>query len=303
MSDDRGYWVTVPDDFAEGLDVIASLLDFGRYVRHTFQELGDVHPESRAASEIRYAASTFGSPELAIRLHRMVQVWGVACADYLGGVAALCRAREVILSPAPLLRSCMEYAARGIWLLDHDPAVTPTKRMARAILGEILSAEEACKAASHLASKNSQAYKEAKAELDELRTSVAPRLSTDVVLEGPQRAWRIEGEALLSPTDAFRHFEKRWGDARTWEGTYDALSAYSHPGLLILDFFEQDRSGATVLTTTLDTVTRMIRGTVVLYYQFLKHHLAFCGWSSLDFEKWVNVIPNVFPGFFSPDGS
>jgi hypothetical protein len=71
VSDEHaGWWVDVPEELSNALDVYAPVLKLGRNVRHTFTGLGNVADGSRTAGEIRYVNEKFGSPDLALGVHR-----------------------------------------------------------------------------------------------------------------------------------------------------------------------------------------------------------------------------------------
>jgi hypothetical protein len=172
--------------------------------------------------------------------------------------------------------------------------VTPQKRFARVLLEELLSAEEVCKAASHLGGKGSEPHKIAREELTDVRQQahvVDPRAT---VIDSPKN-WTIAGETLSSATATAASFGDRWGDARLSEGVYDALSAYSHPTLLGLDFYKII-DGKAVLTTDRETIDKFVSHALIPYYQALRHHMAYNGWRSDEFDKWEADVMVVFPG-------
>lgn len=297
---DDMYWQDVGVGFTAWLDEIANVLDEGRDVRHGFSRLGGLQATSRAAQELTATRSTLGTDDPALRVHRLVILWGVVAADLLGGLASLCRGRSVLFSLFPQVRGVVEHSVRIVLLLDSDPDVDPRRRCARAVLEELLSAEEAVKAASRLGGRGSEAHKVTRAELKELREVVVPLVAgvqaANAVVEGKPSDWTIAGEKLASPTDAVTRFGERWGSSgREWTGTYDALSAYSHPTLLGMDFYDEAK-GQPVLSTDAETVDRIMRFAVVPYYQALRHHLAFNGWQSAAFDEWEASLKIVFPG-------
>ena len=289
------HWKRVPADLQDRLDEIANVLDEARQVRHSFEALGDIGQESRAAYEIKWARVHYNDDSVAMRLHRLVQLWGVMAAEMLAGIAALCREGEVIFAPFPLGRSAFEYCNRIVWVLDNRPDVTPQRRFARVLLEELLSAEEMCKAASHLGGKGSEPHKIAREELADVRQQALVVDQEAKVMDSP---WTIAGEKLSSPTATAASFGERWGDARLSEGVYDALSAYSHPTLLGLDFYEV-LDGQAVLTTDRETVDKFVSHALIPYYQALRHHMAYNGRHSDEFDKWEADVMAAFPGMIT----
>lgn len=288
------HWKDVPEGLQARLEKIAALLDEARDVRHSFDQLGDVKRESRASDEILWAKARLGDDSTALRLHRLVQVWGVVAGEMLAGIAALCRQSEVVVAHLPLVRSTLEYCNRIVWVLDHRPDVLPQMRFARVLLEELLSAEETCKAASHLAGRGSHPHLEAREERMDARRR-AQILDPDAVVTGSPRDWTIAGERLLSPTESAVNFGEMWGDPRLSEGVYDALSAYSHPTLLALDFYKPV-GGRSALNTDQATIEKFVSHAVIPYYQALRHHLAYNGWRSDHFDAWEAQLMEAFPG-------
>ena len=288
------HWKKVPEGLTERLETIAALLEEARQVRHSFNELGDLKQESRATDEILWARATLGDDSIAMRLHRLIQVWGVVAGEMLSGIAALCRQSEVIVAHLPLVRSTLEYCNRIVWVLDHRPHVTPKMRFARVLLEELLSAEEKCKAASHLGGKGSQAHRESREERADARRR-ARVFDPDAVVTGSPKEWTIAGERLLSPTESAVNFGEMWGDPRLAEGIYDALSGYSHPTLLALEFYELVE-GEHALRTDQPTIEKFVSHAVIPYYVALRHHIAYNGWHSPDFDAWEAHLQSVFPG-------
>lgn len=278
------HWKPVPKAFETRLDQIAVLLEDARRVRHTFDDLDNISQNSRAADEIHWVTTSFGTDELAMRLHRLVQVWEISAAEHLAGIAALCRAREVILAPIPLARSALEYCNRIVWILDNRGEVTAEKRLARALLEELLSAEEMCKAASHLGGKESESHQLARTERAEVR-ALATSIDSGAVVKGSPKECRVCGEHLVSPTESAVSFGEKWGDPMLSEGVYDALSAYPHPTLLALDLYEVVE-GKPCLTTDQETVEKFVSHALIPYYQALRHHMAYNGWESSIFDAW-----------------
>jgi hypothetical protein len=70
------------------------------------------------------------------------QVYLYAASEHIGGLAALYRAEEVLLSPLVLARATIENAAHTIWILGREQE-SAEDRLARAFLAAILGAEQA----------------------------------------------------------------------------------------------------------------------------------------------------------------
>jgi len=277
------------------LDEVADVLAEAREVRHrTASDL--MSRSSPAALELHALENQFGSDEPGQRIHRFAQGWMVVAGDHMAGIAALCRAREVVFAPSPLVRAVVEYCGRVVWLLD--PKIRPDQRLGRALVDELFSAEELCTAASHLGGKGSAPHQSARSALKDLRAEILNWFPDAVVTQGP-KDWSIAGERFLSPTAAIEQFGERWGDSRQWVGTYDGLSSHTHPGAAIFEFFAIDDDGDVVATTDREAVEKLVRMAVVPYYQALRHLIAYCKWPTQEFDHWEEQLKGVLSGLIA----
>jgi hypothetical protein len=98
-------------------------------------------------------------PETGHRLvSRVVQTYLVTAAGHLGSMSALLAHEEVMFSPGMLVRGLIECAARVFWVLGK-PGDSPEQILARAYLEELLSAEQAKKAAGRMGGKEDAIHK------------------------------------------------------------------------------------------------------------------------------------------------
>lgn len=126
----------------------------------------------------------------------------LAASEHLGGLAVLYKSDEVLHSPPLLIRAVIENCAHAIWVLGEDAAEAPERRLARAYLEELLSAEEALKAASKMYGKTHPYYINSRTRHKELKQQILSKFAgaSKESLGGPKRS--LCGQELPRPHTA-----------------------------------------------------------------------------------------------------
>ena len=154
-------------------------------------------------------------------------------ADYLAGISALLRTREIMFAPGALARAAFENAVRGVLVVD--PRAETPKHVARALLDELASAHFERLTNKHLFGKADPAFTSADRMFAAL-CDLANGAFADLSLADDPHKWHIEGEHFLRMNAA----AASWSDLRAkWlglsltaveaEGYYDHLCLYTHP--------------------------------------------------------------------------
>lgn len=282
--------VSVGSDLASWLDVAAVVLRAADEVRRS--TCSSMMPAGAPAVIDRdRLLRDYGSRDVAERVLWIVNGWTIVAGSHLSGLAALCEAREIVFSLAPIARSAFEYSNRTVWILAEK--LDPNQRLARVLLEELRGAVEACKITSHFAGKGSESHKVARDALGDQRAEIM-RIFPESSIEGSQKDWQVAGEHLASPTDSVRHYGDRWGGPREWAGVYELLSGHSHPGTTVFEFFDTDEDGQPITATHRDAVEKTLRMAVVPYHHALLHLRAYCGWSSAALDDWEAQLLEVF---------
>lgn len=280
----------IDEGLSTWLDAAADVLRGADKAR---REMAGLHFPARAPAILDRAhiQTVFGDRDLSERVLWIVNGWAIVAGAHLSALGALCSAREVVFGPAPLVRAAFEYSSRVIWLLAEK--LTPEQRLARALLEQLLSAEEACKIAARLTTKGSESHRLAKAALADQRAEIIKCFS-DSEVSGGRRDWKVAGEELASPTTAVEYYGTRWGDPREWMGIYDLLSGHTHPGLAVFEMFDTDEEGMPVSGTDRETLDKLLRMAIVPYYQSMRHLQAYAAWPSGPIDEWELQINRVF---------
>lgn len=199
---------------------------------------------SPTARELEWVVTTHTTAGPALAVHLLTAARMSVAADELPAISALRCERAGRLGPLPLIRAEIEHCARVVWMLE--PTIGPDRRIARAMLDGLFSAEARCAAAPHSDGTSVPGRTHARVALRRLRSDAATIFPAST-LGGGSPAWRIGGERFLWPAEVAEHFGAQLGEAREWIGTYDSLSALPHPDGLtvdVLDRLDEDRAGA-----------------------------------------------------------
>lgn len=225
--------------------------------------------------------------------------------DYLAGIAALVTEREVMLSPGALARAAFECGVRALLVLD--PRVTPRARSARAILDEIVSADNQRRTLKHLVGRDDPSYRRAARQLEELRLSAQHAFSEVSWIDDPH-TWRVDGERYQRTNEAARSWSE-WRASHVApsitpvkaEGFYDALSLYTHPQGFVFRHGAQwgrdvDRP---YLTTHADQIAKLVLGAHASVMDSLRLLFDYQGWDVRQLDeiaREANALAALAPG-------
>jgi hypothetical protein len=214
-----------------------------------------------------------------------------------------------MFSPGMLVRGVIECAARVFWVLGV-PGDSPEQVLARAYLEELLSAEEAKKAAGRMGGKETGIYKQQLKAYTDMRAEIVGRFGgatkEDVgkgLLCGQTRP--KPHEAVI---DMYALLEKTGVSTVTSEaskGMYDYLSNVTHPTLYPTRQLTQwvthpDDPNEVVAQLSLEvsSVEREVVVAMQAYFHVISYVTSFYGWGTEVFDKlqaeWKKVLPGTF---------
>jgi hypothetical protein len=294
---------------------LAELCHICRVAFHMTADRFHWRPALGSAAEVLAAVLPSPDPLLAAPRvetgHRLVagvvQTYLLTAAGHLGGLSALYRAGEVLFTPGMVVRGVIECSARVIWVLgDRDDG--PEDLLVRGYLEELLSAEEAKKAAGRLGGKSTDMYKELDKTYKNLKAEIAGRFP-GTALDDLSR-WMLGGQTLAKPgavvTWMYGLLEKHAGSmvtSKMSEGIYDYLSNVTHPTLYpTRDLREWVPSPdhpdelVTILHVEIDFVERQTVAAVLAYYNALSYVTSFFGWSTDIHDQLTEAIDRLLPG-------
>jgi hypothetical protein len=159
----------------------------------------------------------------------------LTAAGHLGGLSALYGAGEVMFTPGMVVRGVIECSARAMWVLG-DGADGPEDLLARGYLEELLSAEEARKAAGRLFGKSTDVYKARDKTYKHLKAETTgrfPGTTTDDLgrwMLGGQTSAKL-GEAVTWMYGLLEKHASSTVTDKMSQGIYDYLSNVTHPTL------------------------------------------------------------------------
>jgi hypothetical protein len=321
MTDDRDTRTPSDGTVAAGAAAQARLLELAELChicRIAFHMTADgFHWRPARGSEAEALAAALPSPDPLLTApraetgHRLVagvvQTYLLTAAGHLGALSALYRASEVLFTPGMVVRGIIECSARAMWVLgDRDDG--PEDRLARAYIEELLSAEEARKAAGRLGGKSTDMYKERDKTYKDLRAEIVGRFP-GAALDGHGR-WNLGQQTLARPGEAvtwmYRLLEEHAGSmvtSKMSEGIYDYLSNVTHPTLYPTRDLREwvpspDHPGelVAILRVETDFVERQTEAAVLAYYNALSYVTSFFGWSVEIHNQLTEAIGRLLPG-------
>ncbi len=237
----------------------------------------------------------------------VVQTYLLTAAGHLGGLSALFRADEVLFTPGMVVRGVIECSARVMWVVG-DGSDGPEDLLARAYLEELLSAEEAKKAAGRLGGRSSDLYRQRDNAYRDVKAEILARFA-GTTLDDLGR-WTLQGQTLAKPGEAvsrmYELLETRAGSlvtSKMAEGIYDYLSNVTHPTLYPTRELRDWVSSAdhldetvAVLRVETDFVERETAAAVLAYYNALSYVTSFFGWSTSVHEQLTQAIDWILAG-------
>jgi hypothetical protein len=214
-----------------------------------------------------------------------------------------------MFAPGMLIRSAMEGIARVFWILG-DNTDSPEQLLARAYLEELLSAEEAKKAAGRMSGKGSVSHARYEKGWADLRTEIMGRFPGVTKADLGKRL--LNGEQLPGPqaaVTAMYDFLSKHGasslDGAVAEGVYDYLSNFTHPTLYpsrqittwVLDPAHPGEVFAQ-LNLSVEQIEREVTVAVLAYYQALSYVTSFYGWDRSVFDDLDAKVARMLPAAF-----
>jgi hypothetical protein len=199
------------------------MLPYSQQDRDRFHELAELYLACRAAfrdisvetqslpvpgsrAQLDKAALLAREPPIAPSSEQLItwqaQLYLYGASEHLGGLAALYRIEEILLSPLVLARCSIEYSAHTLWIVG-DASGHAEDRLARAFLEAIFGAEQAKMQAGRLTDRSGpehrgrrENYKAVKK--DAQATFRTPRASRGRDNCGPQSARRAGSRTASS---------------------------------------------------------------------------------------------------------
>jgi hypothetical protein len=262
-------------------------------------------PRSRAAEDLKnLAAREPALPAGAVhKIVRLLYFFLFAASEHLGALAALYRTHEVLIPPATLVRSAIEHSAVATWVLQRGEGPVDD-RLARAYLEELMSAEEAKKAAGRLLGKEHTEHQSQKAHFKGLREEAELVFGQEPFDE--RGVATIRGQQRLGPTETVAAMLTTMGQPLADEvavGTYDYLSNLSHPTLYphaqmwtVADTASGRRVESSV---TVADHGKQAQIAVVPYYETLAYVTQYNGWPSGPYDRLTAAMYRLLPGVFT----
>jgi hypothetical protein len=289
----------------------ADLLNEGRGVLHHTLGGWSPAPNSRAQWELDEAERA-GLGDVAALVHIVLMDWTEAADGHMAALAAVLRAGEVTHSVPYIVRAVMEHCHKIAWLLEdkhelpNGPSVTYVQRGARAHLEELYSLKYRRDTVKKMWGEHSPAFEECERQFVEFRDVTIPLLFSNgasTALGRHHRDWRIAGERWRGPTALSERYEKRRHDDST-SGTYDALSAYSHPTLYAnREFVEHIPHLDGIIrrrTISKDFLERVTGGGAAVFWRAGLDLTSYFGWSKAPLRGWANRLNAWRPGLIGP---
>lgn len=231
---------------------------------------------------------------------------------HLSSIEALARSGAVTHSLPLLTRTVLEHAHRICWLLEAShPAgsgkegpVMLTERAARAYLEELHSLHHRRETVKKLAGRSSEAFKTCDGDLREMRTTRIPAVFASTAdLDGDPSQWRISGERWRGPTSLAEWYTKHKGQNPGQSGTYDALSAMSHPTLYGLresiEFHPVEGGVVRRRSLPQDFLSRVIGGAAATYWRACMDLASYFGWDREPLDRWASQLNEWSPGIIA----
>lgn len=294
---------------------LAELCHLCRVAFHMTADRFHWRPAVGSAAGVLSAALPSPDPLLAVPReetgHRLVagvvQTYLLTAAGHLGGLSALYMTSEVLFTPGMVVRGIIECSARAMWVLG-DGDDRPEDLLVRGYLEELLSAEEAKKAAGRLGGKSTDLYKGLDKAFKDLKTEIFARFPGTTVDELGR--WVLGGQTLAKPGEVvtwmYGLLEKHAGSmvtSKMSEGIYDYLSNVTHPTLYpTRDLREWVPSSdhpeelVAILHVETDFVERQTVAAVLAYYNALSFVTTFYGWSTDIHDQLTDAIDRLLPG-------
>lgn len=136
------YSVEISESQMDRLRQMASVLEGARSTYFAFldETQWETPPQSAASTDLSSQEFDLEQPwgeQLRRHPRDLCSLFVRVSSDHLGGIAALIRAKELMFSLYPLVRSTAEHSSTAWWVLN--PNMTLRQRAARSLLQELVS--------------------------------------------------------------------------------------------------------------------------------------------------------------------
>jgi hypothetical protein len=270
------------------LDAIADLLLRPRELLADAVDAHDSKPSSGSVAAGDAASEEFDYANLnAIQTapNSVASLLIRVASDYISGLGALFRAREITGVPAGVTRGALEHGVRAMMLLD--PTVDLRARLARTLLHDLASARFAKATLVQLGLENESEGVDAIERCNgahERLLAVFP----DAKLKGRSDAWEAGGERFLSFTAATRKWCELRGDNTPGAGVYSALSLGTHPQTFLGNLeLAADENGVPVLRSTPDLLRRYAGAAIAPWVDATRLMLSYNGWDESELDAFL----------------
>jgi hypothetical protein len=185
-----------------------------------------------------------GRSTLADELDHVTSIYLFEAAHELKALATLLEANQIAGSMEVLSRAAIERCGRVSWLLDHDPALTPTARSARIALEVSVSWQHYRRIIQSLYPGSHEAVKDANTRFKEMRSQIEvifPAIEKEQLVDDQQgvqlaspeiKSWVLGGISYPEYTElATWAWFGASDDSKSAKATYSMLCAFSHPNI------------------------------------------------------------------------
>ncbi|WP_156028325.1 hypothetical protein [Candidatus Solirubrobacter pratensis] len=224
--------------------------------------------------------------------------------EQLGGLAALYKCREVLLTPGVFVRTGLEFCAHVVWVLG-TPVQPVDDRLARAYLERYVSFEQAKMNLGRLLGKTDPQYSLERCRFEECRNeaqSIFPAPTADGDGRAMFRGQQMPGLEKCV-TVMFESAEPPLSSARS-EGIYGLMSNFSHPTLYAITrlwaLVERDGEVVPKLQLGLEDHEQRARIAVVAFYTAFTRTMIYNGWTSPSHGRMTAEIDRLLPGTLVP---
>lgn len=250
-------------------------------------------------------AGPWGEQEAGLPLH-VATIFGLAAAEHLGGLAALYRAHEVVFPVGPVVRSIVEHATRGTWLLDNEilPAdeqeAVPRRRVARAWLELIEGTHQSQNTAAAFRAKGSHLWAK---DFEDAKRDTREKFHPSEIVESKKSVTKLADEERLNAAKVLERATAIAGAAGSGSGALDYLANQSHPTyttireLLGLSKGAEKDSGLGIRAALEDLTyhRKLAAAAVVPLYTLARALCGYLGWPDERLQDWYDAMSRVIP--------
>ena len=249
-----------------------------------------------------HSASAFAREAITKVLHWYLY----SVSEQFNGLAALYDdPSATLVAPRILARSIVEHCAHVWWVLGRS-GDQADERLARALLEEFLSQEEAKRNIGRLVDRDSDDYRREVAFYDTIK-DVARTLFAEAPYRDGDRLLTLHGQKMPRPEAcavAMLTAMTRDLTERSARGLYGLLSNSAHPTLHTVNrIFSIERSDdGNLVTVQLDSEERDRHAAIVVgaYYNVISHVIQYHGWPGERHAQFNRTIDRLLPTLLPP---